>query len=349
MIKKIKIGDRIVGEKEPSFIIAEAGVNHNGRLDLAEKLVDVAVKSKADAVKFQTFKAEDLTTKKADSASYAEKNIGRKTKQIDLIKKIELEYEDFKKLKKYCDKKKIIFLSTPHSFDAIDFLEKLIPAYKIGSGDITNIPTLRHVAKKGKPIILGTGMSTIQEIKQAVKTIKKEGNNQIIALHCTTNYPCPIEDVNLNAMITMKKELDCLIGYSDHTLGTIVPIAATTLGACVLEKHFTIDRKLPGPDHKASLEPDELKNMVEQIREVEKALGSYDKKPTEREKKIMKLVRKSIVAKKDIKKGTTIKKDMLIIKRPGTGLKPNEIDKIIGMKTKRDIKKDEVLQQNMVG
>lgn len=349
MIKKIKIGDKLVGEKEPCFIIAEAGVNHNGRLDLAKKLVDIAVKSKADAVKFQTFKAENLTTKKADVAPYVKKNIGKKTKQIDLIKKIELKYEDFKKLKKYCDKKNIIFLSTPHSFDAIDFLEKLVPAYKIGSGDITNIPTLRQVAKKDKPIILGTGMSTIQEIKQAVKTIKKEGNNQIITLHCTTNYPCPIEDVNLNAMITMKKELDCLIGYSDHTLGTIVPVAATALGACVLEKHFTIDRKLPGPDHKASLEPDELENMIKQIREIEKALGSYDKKPTEREKKIMKLVRKSIVVKKDIKKGTTISKDMLIIKRPGTGLKPNEIDKIIGMKTKRDIKKDEVLQQNMVG
>ena len=198
-------------------------------------------------------------------------------------------------------------------------------------------------------MILGTGMSTIQEVKQAIKIIKMEENNQIITLHCTTNYPCPIEDVNLNAMSTMKKELGCLVGYSDHTLGILVPIMAVALGACVLEKHFTIDRKLPGPDHKASLEPDELKNMIKQTRDAEKALGSYDKKPTEKEKNIMRLVRKSIVAKKDIKKGTIIDKDMLTIKRPGTGLTPVEIDKIIGMKTKRDITKDEVLQYDMVG
>jgi N-acetylneuraminate synthase/N,N'-diacetyllegionaminate synthase len=251
-------------------------------------------------------------------------------------------------MKKYCDKKKIIFLSTPHSFDAIDFLESLVPAYKFGSGDLTNIPALKHAAKKGKPMIIATGMANMQEVQNAVKAIKSQKNDKIIALHCTTNYPCNIEDVNLNAMITMKKELDCLVGYSDHTLGTTVPILATSLGAVIIEKHFTIDKKLPGPDHKASLEPDELKNMIKEIRETEKILGSYDKKATESEGKIMNLIRKSLVAKMDIDKGTVIKKDMINIKRPGTGLKPWEMDKIVGKRTKKDIVKDEIFKLDMV-
>ena len=347
-MEKIKIGNKWAGDEEPCFIIAEAGVNHNGSLELAKKLVDIAVKSGVDAVKFQTFKAGEVTTINADIAAYAKKNIGKKLKQIDLIKKVELKYDDFKILKKYCDKKDIIFLSTPHSFDAIDFLEDLVPAYKFGSGDLTNTPALKHAAKKNKPIILGTGMSTIQEVKKAIKTIKKEGNDEIIALHCTTNYPCPIWEVNLKAMSTMKKELGCLVGYSDHTLGLLVPTIAVAMGACVLEKHFTIDRNLPGPDHKASLEPNELKKMVKEIRDTEKALGSYHKEPTNTEKKVMKLVRKSMVAKKDIKKGTIIAQDMLTVKRPGTGISPVDIDNIIGKKTKQDISKNEILRYDMV-
>jgi N-acetylneuraminate synthase/N,N'-diacetyllegionaminate synthase len=224
----------------------------------------------------------------------------------------------------------------------------LVPAYKFGSGDITNIPALKYAARKDKPIILGTGMSNIKEVKEAIKAIETEKNNQIIVLHCTTNYPCPLEEVNLRALITMQKELNCLIGYSDHTLGVLVPIMATTLGAAIIEKHFTIDRNLPGPDHRASLEPEELKNMVTEIKNVEKAMGSREKKPTDSEKEIMPLVRKSIVANKDIKEGTTISEDMVIVKRPGTGLKPANLDKIIGKKTKRFIAKDEIFQLDMV-
>ena len=347
-MKIIRIGSREIGIGKPCFIIGEAGVNHNGQLNIAKKLVDAAVYAGVDAVKFQTFKSEGVTTRNAQIADYAKKNIRKNLKQLDMIKKYELSYEDFIVLKKYCDKKNIIFLSTPHSFDAIDFLESIVPAYKFGSGDITNIPTLKYAAKKGKPIILGTGMSTMKEVKQAVNTIKSEGNNQIIALHCTTNYPCPLDEVNLNAMITMQEKLDCIIGYSDHTLGVTVPIMAITLGAVVIEKHFTLNRNLPGPDHKASLEPEELKKMVTEIRNAEKALGIYEKKPTKSEEKLMKLVRKSIVAEKEIKKGSIIEKHMITFKRPGTGLPPTEINKIIGKKANRHIIKDEIFKLDMV-
>ena len=345
---RVKITNRDIGDGEPCFIIAEAGVNHNGDIRLAKKLIDVAKDAGADAVKFQTFKAEGVVTASTNSTDYAKKNIGRNISQMQMMKSLELNYDDFEKLKKYCDKKEIIFLSTPHSFDAIDFLENLIPAYKFGSGDITNIPALKHAASKGKPIILGTGMSTLDEVKHAINAIKSEGNEQIVVLHCTTNYPCPFKEVNLRAMITMQKELDCLVGYSDHTLGILVPIVATALGATVIEKHFTIDKSLPGPDHKASLEPDELKNMITEIKKTEKVLGRLDKKPTESEKEIMKFVRKSIIAKKDIEKGSVINEDKIIIKRPGTGLKPSDLDKIIGKKANRHILKDEVFQLNMV-
>ena len=344
----INIDGAKIGYGEPCFIIAEAGVNHNGSLDIAKKLIDAAVDAQADAVKFQTFKSEGVVTKDVAITNYAKKNIGKDMSQIKLLKNFELSYDDFRSLKKYCDKKNIIFLSTPHSFDAIDFLEDLVPAYKFGSGDITNLPALRYVARKGKPIILGTGMSTLDEVKHSINAIKSEGNEQIVVLHCTTNYPCPFAEVNLRAMVTMKKELDCLVGYSDHTLGILVPIVATALGAAVLEKHFTIDKSLPGPDHKASLEPDELKNMVAEIKKTEKVLGMFDKKPTESEKEIMKFVRKSIIAKKDIKKGSIINEDNIIIKRPGTGLNPSNLDKIIGKRANRHILEDEVFQLDMV-
>jgi N,N'-diacetyllegionaminate synthase len=348
VLKKIKIENRYVGEGCPCFLIAEAGVNHNGKLSIAKKLVDVAVSAGADAVKFQTAKAEDVVVDGVQIADYAIKNIGKNITQLAMIKKLVLPYEDFIILKEYCTKKGIIFLSTPHSIDAIDFLDDLVPAFKIGSGDITNIPALKHAARKGKPIILGTGMSTMLEIKNAIAAVKSEKNNQIVVLHCTTNYPCPLDEVNLRAMITMQKELGCFVGYSDHTLGVTVPVMAVSLGAVVIEKHFTLNRNLSGPDHKASLTPDELKTMVQEIRNVETALGSSDKKPTTSEKKIMKLVRKSIVAKGDVEKGIILTKDMLSIKRPGTGLPPTELEKIIGKKTKRCIAQDEIFQLDMV-
>jgi N-acetylneuraminate synthase/N,N'-diacetyllegionaminate synthase len=347
-MKTIKILNKFVGEQQPIFIIAEAGVNHNGKIEFAKKLVDIAANSGADAVKFQTFKTENLVTYNLESADYVKKNIGKNIKQHDMIKSLELNYQDFTNLKNYCDKKKIIFLSTPHSFDAIDYLENLVPAYKFGSGDLTNIPALKYAAKKGKPIILSTGMSTLNEVKVAIESIRSNGNDKIIALHCTTNYPCPIDEVNLRAMITMKNQLDCFVGFSDHTMGITASIAATSLGAVLIEKHFTIDRNLPGPDHKASLEPIELKNMVTEIKNIEKILGDYEKKPTLNEEKIISIVRKSIVAKNGIEKGSIIREDMLVIKRPGTGLEPNYIHKIIGKKTKRKIQRDEVFQLDMV-
>lgn len=342
-MKAVKIGKRLVGEGHPTFIIAEAGVNHNGKIELAKKLVDIAVDAGADAVKFQTYKPEGIVTPQAGLADYAKKNIGKNIRQIDLLKSLELSYNDFEVLKSYCDKKEIIFLSTPHTFDAIDFLEELVPAYKFGSGDITNIPALRHAAKKDKPILLGTGMSTLKEVKYAINAINSEGNDQIIVLHCTTNYPCPIDEVNLRAMITMRKKLDCLVGYSDHTLGILVPIMATTIGAVVIEKHFTLDRNLPGPDHKASLEPDELKAMIKAVREVEKAKGDNIKKPTKNEEKIKKIARKSIVAKTNIQKGIIITRKMIDIKRPGDGLAPIFIEEIVGKRAKKDIKKDDII------
>lgn len=347
-MKLVNIANKLIGEGRPTFIIAEAGVNHNGRIELAKNLIEIAAEAGADAVKFQTYKSEDLVIKETSVVDYAKKNIGKNISQIEMLKSLELKYEDFKELKDYCDKKNIIFLSTPHSFDAIDFLDKLVPAYKFGSGDITNIPSLQHAAKKGKPMILGTGMSTLDEVKYAVDAIKSEGNNQIIALHCTTSYPCQLEEVNLWAMKKMQNELDCLVGYSDHTLGITVPIIATAMGATIIEKHFTINKNLLGPDHKSSLEPNELKEMIKAIRNVEKILGNYEKKPTKSEEKIMKLVRKSIIANQDIPKGSIINKNMVAIKRPGTGLNPSNINKIIGKKAKREIKKDEIFDLNMV-
>jgi len=345
-MKKIKIHNKFIGEKEPVFIIAEAGVNHNGNINLAKKLIDAAKDAGCDAIKFQTFKAENVVTKNAERASYQVKNIGGNETQQEMLKKYELKYDDFIELKEYCDEKEIIFLSTPHSVDAIDFLENLVPAYKFGSGDLTNIPVLEYAAKKGKPMILGTGMATMDEVKEALNAIYNQGNKDVIMLHCTTNYPCSLEEINLRAMQTMQKELDCLVGYSDHTNGIIVPVMAVAMGACVIEKHFTLDKNLPGPDHKASLEPNELREMVNAIRDAEKALGSGIKAPTESEKEIMKFVRKSIVAKLDIPKGTTITKEMLSIKRPGIGLAPKYLKEIIGKKAKVDIKSDELMKFN---
>ena len=341
---KIKIGKKVIGERKPCFIIAEAGVNHNGDIKLAKKLIDVAKKTGADAVKFQTFKAENVVTETAKMAEYQRKNIGSKKSQLAIIKELELDYENFIKLKKYCDRKKIIFLSTPHSEDAIDFLEPLVPAYKIGSGDLTNLPFLEKIAKKKKPIILSTGMANLLEVKEAVKTISKEGNNKIILLHCTTNYPCPLAEVNLRAMLTLKKEFNLPVGYSDHTLGILVPIMAVAMEAKVIEKHFTLNKNLPGPDHKASLEPRELEEMVKLVREAEKVLGRGIKKPTKSEEKIKKVVRKSIVAKTDIRKGSKITKDMLVIKRPGTGIEPRYLGRVVGKIARKDIKKDTLIK-----
>ena len=347
-MKKIRIGDRLIGECEPCFIIAEAGVNHNGDIGLAKKLIDVAKTAGADAVKFQTFKADNVATKYAKMAEYQKKNIGKEENQLAMIKKLELSYAHFAELKKYCNKKDIIFLSTPHSSDAIDFIEPIVPAYKVGSGDLTNLSSLKNKAKKRKPIILSTGMSTLGEVEEALKIIRDEGVEDIILLHCVSNYPAKIEDINLRAMETLKQAFKLPVGFSDHTLGITVPIAAVALGACIIEKHFTLDRNLPGPDHKASLEPNELKEMVKTIRNIEKALGDGIKKPTEDEEEIKKVARKSIVAKVDILRGTIITENMLGIKRPGTGIEPKHWDDIVGKKTKVNIIKDKIITWEII-
>lgn len=338
------------------FIIAEAGVNHNGDLALAYRLVDAAKKAGADAVKFQTFKAENVVSKTAEKAEYQKKTTDAAESQFEMIKKLELSFEDFGKIKKYCDKKGIVFVSTPFSYESVDFLESLVPLYKIGSGEITNLPFLKYVARKGKPIILSTGMSTLGEVEEAINTIINANpsffistthypssitHHPLILLHCISNYPANFEDVNLKAMLTLKEAFKLPVGYSDHTLGIEISISAVALGAKVIEKHFTLDKNLPGPDDKASLEPQELTQMVVAIRNVEKSLGNEIKRPAQDELEVMKVVRRSLIAARDIRAGEVVKESDIAIKRPGTGILPKFKEIVIGMRPTRDIKKDE--------
>lgn len=329
-------------KKEGVYIIAEAGVNHNGDINLAYKLIDVAVEAGADAVKFQTFKAKNLVSKYTDMATYQKKNIGYDSEQLKMLEKLELRFEDFVKLKKYCDEKGIVFLSSPFDFESIDFLEELVPYYKIPSGEIINYPYLSKIAEKNKPIIMSTGMATLSEIEKALDTIYKVNNNaEVYLLHCTTNYPTPFEEVNLRAMLTLKEAFKLPVGYSDHTLGIEVPIAAVAMGAQIIEKHFTLDKNLPGPDHKASLEPYELKEMVKAIRNIEKALGTGIKKPNKSELEIMKVARKKLVAARDIKRGNIITVNDIRIKRSNIGLPPEYYEVILGKRLLKNIKEDE--------
>lgn len=344
----ISIDNKIISPKNP-FVIAEVGVNHNGDINLAKKLIDIAKEIGVDAIKFQTYKTEDLVTANAKMADYQKNNLGVETSQLEMLKKLELSYSSFTSLKEYCDKKNILFLSTPHTEDAVDFLDDLMPAYKIGSGDLNNIPLLKKIAKKNKPIILSTGMSYLSEIKESVDAISYL-NNKLIILHCTTTYPCPLKDVNLNAMLTMMNELNFPIGYSDHTLGIKVPLMAVSLGAAMIEKHFTLDKNLPGPDHSASATPDEMLSLVKRIRSgdlekpTEEILGSFLKEPTEVELENKKIVRKSLIADRDILKGEKISLNDIIIKRPGSGIDPKYLDKICGKKVLVDIKKDDLIE-----
>lgn len=332
MIDNLALGDR-----KSCFIIAEGGVNHNGDINIAKKLVDTAFEAGADAVKFQSFKAENLVTKNAPKAEYQKKTTGSGN-QYEMLKKLELSYEDHVLLKKYCEGKGIAFISTPFDFESVDLLEKLdIPLYKISSGDLTNTPFLKHIAKLNKPMIVSTGMSNLGEVEVAIKAIKEAGNDKISLLHCTSNYPTDYEDVNLNAMITLKNAFNLPIGYSDHTVGIEVPIAAVAKGAKIIEKHFTLDKDMEGPDHKASLNLEELKRMVTSIRNIEKAFGDGIKRCNESEKNTKQVARKSIVAKVNIRKGETISYENITLKRPGNGISPIFIDEIIGKVAISDI------------
>jgi N-acetylneuraminate synthase/N,N'-diacetyllegionaminate synthase len=343
-MKRVRIRDRLVGEAEPFFIIAEAGVNHNGDVNLAKRLVDVAKEAGVDAVKFQTFKAEELVTETAEKAAYQKETTSSEESQFEMIKKLELSGRNFEEISAYAHRKGIIFLSSAFDKGSADLLDKLgVPAFKIGSGEITNFPLLKHIAKKKKPIILSTGMSTLDEVEEALTIIRNQGAKEIILLHCVTNYPAKVEDTNLRAMETLRQTFKLPVGLSDHTLGITIPIAAVALGACVIEKHFTLDKNLAGPDHKASLEPDELKHMVKSIRDVEKAMGDGIKRPTKEEEKNRKAVRKSIVTRIDIPKGAVIIKKMLAIKRPGNGLEAKYMNLVVGKKAKENIKSGETI------
>lgn len=326
------------------FIIAEAGVNHNGSLNIAKKMIDAAKLSGADAIKFQTFKAEDIAIATAKKATYQAANTKGTSSQRDMLKALELKDSDFISLAKYARKKRIVFLSSAFDKGSVDLLDKIgVAAFKIASGEITNLPLIKYIAQKRKPIILSTGMSNLKEIKIAIDTIKSHGVNNITLLHCVSEYPVRLENVNLKAMQTLKNNFKVPVGFSDHTNGIATAAAAVAMGATVIEKHFTLSRRMRGPDHKASLEPDEFAVMVSFVRQVEKTLGNGIKKATKLEERIKKDVRKSLVAKIAIPKDIKISASMIDIKRPGTGIAPANLNKVLGKITKRAIIKDSLI------
>ena len=329
------------------FIIAEAGVNHDGDIQKAKKLIDVAVEAGADAVKFQTFKADKMVSRKAEKAEYQKQTTGTSESHYEMIKCLELSLDDHKKLISYCNDKNIIFLSSPFDLDSIDLLNSLgLEIFKIPSGEITNLPYLEAIGKLNKKVIMSTGMADLGEIEDALEILTKCGTEKenITILHVNTEYPTPMEDVNLKAMLTIKEAFKINVGYSDHTLGIEVPVAAVALGAQVIEKHFTLDKKMEGPDHRASLEPKELKEMVIAIRNIEIAKGDGIKKPSQSELKNKTIARKSIVANKTIKKGEMYSNDNLAIKRPGNGISPMRWHEVLGKKATRDFSKDELIE-----
>ena len=328
------------------FIIAEAGVNHNGDINLAKKLIDLAVEAKVDAVKFQTFIAENVISKYAEKADYQKQATGGNESQLDMVKKLQLSFDDFIELKEYCRLNHIQFLSTPFDLQSVDFLKTLsIGLWKIPSGEITNKPYLQKIGSYNEEVIFSTGMANMHEIESALNILINSGTSKenITILHCNTEYPTPIQDVNLLAMLAIKNELGVNVGYSDHTLGIEVSIAAVALGARVIEKHFTLDKNMTGPDHEASLDPLELKELVNAIRNIEIALGTGIKAPSLSEKKNTHIARKSIHLSKDIKKGTTLTFDYISIKRPGNGISPMDINTILGKRVNKDLKEDTML------
>ncbi len=330
---------------EKIFIIAEAGVNHNGDMHTAKKMIDAAVASGADAVKFQTFQTENLVCRNAKKAAYQMETTSAEESQFDMLKKLELTPGMHRELMDYCHEKNIMFLSTPFDLDSLRYLVDCgLAVIKIPSGEITNYPLLREAGRSGKRIILSSGMSTIDEVREAVAVLRKSGGADITVLHCNTEYPTPFCDVNLRAMRTIKEEIGVSVGYSDHTPGIEAAVAAAALGAEIIEKHFTLDRNMEGPDHKASLEPDELAEMVQAVRHVEQALGDGEKKPSASEKKNMAIARKSLVSRCCIKAGETFTEDNLMAKRPGTGLSPMLWNQVIGQKAKRDFATDEMIE-----
>lgn len=347
-MSKISIGEQVVGAGEPVFIIAEAGVNHDGELTKAYQLVDIAADIGADAVKFQTFIADNSITPEADKANYQKAATGNRESQLQMAKRLELSFDDFRHIKNRCESRGITFLSTPFDVESVDFLHELgVPALKVSSGDLTNNPLLRHIAATKLPVILSTGMSNMDEVEEAVNVVRSTRNDEIILLQCVSNYPAAAADVNLKAMLTMKNFFNVPVGYSDHTLGIEVALAAAALGASVIEKHFTLSKDSFGPDHRASLEPQELRLMVEGIRKVEAALGNGIKVPAASEADNAAVARRSMVAAVDIALGTVITPDKVALKRPGTGLPPKMIDRVLGKTARMNVRQGTLLTLEM--
>ncbi len=350
MVKPVVIGERSVGPGLPCLIIAEAGVNHNGGLEMAVRLVDAAAEAGVEVVKFQTFKAEQVVSPLAPKATYQVQTTGASESQLDMVKKLELPPDAFRQIERHCVERGIIFLSTPFDKESVDLLEDLgVPAFKIGSGELTNLPFLSYVASKGKPMILSTGMANLDEVAVAVNAVRASGNRALVILHCVSNYPANPSSVNLRAMKTLEETFGVPIGYSDHTEGIAVALAAASVGACVIEKHFTLDRSLPGPDHRASLEPNELAAMVRGIRTVEAALGDGIKRPAAEELNTMAVARRSLVAACDLQAGTVLVESMIAIRRPGTGLPPASLPELIGRRLRQDLPAGNLFTLEMLG
>ena len=330
------------------YIIAEAGVNHNGSLELAYQLIDIAVKSKADAIKFQTFNSNKLVSGKAEKAEYQKETTGKNETQLEMLKKLELSYDNFRLISKKCKEVGIEFISTPFDLDSVDFLDSLgVTTFKVGSGDLTNFLLLKKIAEKNKKIILSTGMSSIDEVKKSVNFIKKHSSNELVVLHCVSCYPTNKEDLNLNCIKTMKNDLNIPVGFSDHTKNEVASLYSVCAGATYIEKHFTIDKNMEGPDHRASLNPEELNNFVKKIRECEIMLGNGNKKCTKSEEKNKKVVRRSLFFSKDLKKGDIITENDLIALRPYNGICVSKFGEILGKELIQDVSENTCVNYNL--
>ena len=346
----VNVNDRKVGPGQPCFIVAEAGVNHNADVELAKQLVDGALAAGADAVKFQTWVTEQVIAPDAPTAEYQRRSLGAPQTQFEMAKGLELTHGDFREISAYARERRMLFFSTPDDEPSVDFLEELdVPLFKIGSAEVTNLPFLRYVARKGRPIILSTGMATLGEVETAVRAIEDTGNRQLVVLHCVSSYPADPAACNLRAMTTLASAFDYPVGFSDHTLGIMVPIAAVALGACVLEKHLTIDKRLPGPDHAASVEPTELRSMVQAIRTVERALGDGVKRPVPAEIEMKRIVRRALVTTTAIKAGETIAPEHLALRRTCGGLPAEYLSLVIGRRANRNLDANCVIMLEMLG
>ncbi len=340
----VTIGQHRVGAGEACFVIAEAGVNHNGDLDLARRLVDAAATAGVDAVKFQAFRAEGVAAPTAPKARYQFETAGGEESQLDMLRRLELEPQAYAELKRRSEGCGVVFLASAFDAASVDLLDDLdVAAYKIGSGELTNRPLLEEIGRRGRPVILSTGLADLAEVEDAIAVLRAAGADDLVVLHCVTEYPAPVEHANLRAIATMAEQLGLPVGYSDHTQGDEAALAAVALGACVLEKHFTLDRSLPGPDHRASLEPDELAALVRSVRRVEAALGDGLKRPTAEERRNASAVRRSLAAAADLPAGVVLTRGMLTALRPGTGISPARIDEVVGRRLRRDVAHNELL------